>query len=119
MRAFFLILFFSWLSGLFLPWWSAIIPCLIFGAWLLYNPTQAFIYGFAGAGLAWGLQALYIHTASGGILTSRISVMLGVGSSVLVLGITFLIGALIGGFATLTGYYFRKVFEPETETYRD
>lgn len=110
MRAFLLILFFSWLFGLYFPWWSALIPCILLGAWLLQNPGNAFITGFAGVGFAWLIQALYIHLASDGILTERIAELMQAGSPVVIIGVTFLIGALIGGFGTLTGYYFRKAF---------
>jgi hypothetical protein len=110
MRAFLLILFFSWLSGLYFPWWSALIPCLLLGAWLLQNPGTAFITGFAAVGLAWLIQALYIHIASDGILTHRIAELMQTGSPAVVIGITFSIGAVIGGFGTLTGYYFKKAF---------
>jgi hypothetical protein len=110
MRAFLLILLFSWLLGLYLPWWSALIPCLLLGAWLIHNPANAFLSGFAAVGLAWLIQALYIHLASDGILTHRIADLMQTGSPAVIIGITFMIGALIGGFGTLTGFYFKKAF---------
>lgn len=104
MKEFVLILFFSWLFTLFFPWWGLLIPTFIVGAWLLKSTFSAFLIGFLGAGFAWFFQALYIHFANEGILSSRIAEMMGVGSPWIVLMITFIIGALAGGIGALTGY---------------
>ncbi len=115
MRAFLAILFFSWLFTLFLPWWGIVIPCLIVGAWLIESGGRAFVIGFFACGLAWFLQALYIDIANESILSTRIAEMMGVGSHWIILLVTFLIAALIGGLATLTGYFFKVVLKPEKE----
>lgn len=115
MRAFLAILFFSWLFTLFLPWWGIVIPCLIFGAWFIESGGKAFLIGFVAGGLAWFLQALYIDIANESILSTRIAEMMGVGSHWIILLATFLIAALIGGFATLTGYFLKAVLKPEKE----
>jgi len=107
MKGFVLVLFFSWLFTLFLPWWGVLIPTLIIGAWLLNGSLTAFLTGFLGTGSAWLIQALYIHVANDGLLSSRIAEMMGVGSPWIVLMITFMVGALAGGFGTLTGYLFK------------
>lgn len=96
------------LFNLFLPWWSNVIPCLFFGAWLAGNPKNAILLGFSGGGLAWLLHALFIHFMNNGILSGRIAEMMQVGSPLIVLLITFFIGALIGGSATLAGFYFKQ-----------
>lgn len=115
MRAFIAILFFSWLLTVFLPWWGIVIPGLIFGAWLLRGGFKAFITGFFACGLAWFLQALYIDIANESILSTRIAEMMGTGSHWIILLATFLIAALVGGFATLTGYFIKAVLKPERE----
>lgn len=115
MRSFLAILFFSWLLTLFLPWWGIIIPCLVFGAWLMEGGARAFLIGFLAGGLAWFLQALYIDIANESILSTRIAEMMGVGSHWIILLATFFIAALIGGIATLTGYLFKVVSKPEKE----
>lgn len=115
MRAFFAILFFSWLLTLFLPWWGIVIPCLIFGAWLIEGGGRAFLIGFFAAGLAWFLQALYIDIANESILSTRIAEMMGVGSHWIILLATFLIAALIGGFATLIAYFLKAALKPNTK----
>lgn len=115
MRAFLAILFFSWFLTLFLPWWGIVVPCLIFGAWLIEGGVRAFLIGFFAAGLAWFLQALYIDIANESILSTRIAEMMGVGSHWIILLATFVIAALLGGFATLTGYFLKAVLKPRKE----
>ncbi len=104
MKGFVLVLFFSWLFTLFFPWWGVLIPTFIIGAWYLNGSFNTFLIGFLGAGAAWFFQALYIHFANDGILSSRIADMMGVGSPWIVLLITFFVGALAGGVGSLTGY---------------
>jgi len=99
----------TWLLSLFLPWWSVAIPGLLLGAILGRTGVTSFLWGFAGIGGLWLVQSLYIHIANGGILTSRIADLFSLPSPILVIILTVLIGGLMGGFASLTGYLFRKV----------
>lgn len=99
----FLILIAAFLLNLFLPWWSIAIPGLIFGYGFNHQPIPSFGWGFLALFLLWGGQALYIHFANDGILSSRIAEMLSVGSPLLVVLITGILGGLVSGLATLTG----------------
>jgi hypothetical protein len=102
------------LFNLFLPWWSNVIPCLFFGAWLSVSPKNAIVLGFSGGGLAWLLHALFIHLMNNGILSGRIADMMNAGSPLVVLLITFFIGAVIGGSSAIAGFYFKQTFrQPE------
>lgn len=104
MKAFFAIFILSWVLTLFMPWWALFIPAIIIGSWLLNRGFMAFIIGFCGSGLAWYVQAYYVHFFNEGILTTRIADMMGIGSPWVVLLITFAIGGIPGGFGALTGY---------------
>ncbi|NBB77419.1 MAG: hypothetical protein GVY02_08580 [Bacteroidetes bacterium] len=112
MRAFLILLVFSWLSTLFLPWWGIVIPGVIVGAWLLEKNVRSFLIGFAAAGLAWFFQALYIDIANDSILSNRIAEMVGLQSNLLILGITFLVAAILGGFSALTGTSLKQALKP-------
>ena len=116
MKAFFAILFFSWIISLYMPWWGVFIPALIFGAWLLNRSSSAFFTGFLAVGLVWFFQALYIHVANDGILSTRIAEMMGLGSAWMVLMITFLIGGIPGGLGALMGYLFKAGFRATSVT---
>ncbi len=98
----------AYLLNLVLPWWSIAIPGLILG--YQFNPKAgaAFGWGFLALFLLWGGQALYIHFANDGILSTRIAEMLGVGSPYLVILITGILGGLVSGLATLTGTLLKK-----------
>lgn len=98
-----LILITSFLLNLFLPWWSIAIPGLIFGYWFNLKAMPSFGWGFLALFLLWGGQALYIHLSNDAILSSRIAEMLSLGSPILVVVITGLLGGLVSGLATLTG----------------
>jgi hypothetical protein len=98
-----LILITAFLLNLFLPWWSIAVPGLIFGYLLDEKALTSFGWGFLALFLLWGGQSLYIHFANDAILSTRIAEMLSVGSPLLVVLITGIIGGLVSGSATLTG----------------
>lgn len=106
-----LIILFSFLLNFFLPWWSIALPGLVFGYILKPKALSAFGLGFLALFLLWGGQALYIHFANDGILSTRIAEMLQVGSPLLVVLITAIIGGIVSAFATLTGALFNKKTE--------
>lgn len=112
MRSFSAILILTWFLNLFLPWWSALLPAIAVGIWLLDGAAKAFFTGFAAGGAAWLIHALYVHIANDGILTGRIAEVMQVGSPLLVLLFTFIIGGLLGGTGALAGYHVRSVLRP-------
>lgn len=93
----------AYLINLVLPWWGIAITGLILGFQLKPKSGTAFGYGFLALFLLWGGQALYIHFANDGILSTRIAEMLGVGSPYLVVLITGVLGGLVSGLAVLSG----------------
>lgn len=103
-----LILITAFILNLFLPWWSIVLPGLIFGYQFNKSGWSSFGWGFLALFLLWGGQALYIHFANDGILSTRIAEMLGVGSPYLVILITGVLGGLVSGLAALTGTLFNK-----------
>lgn len=112
--SFILILIFTWLTGMFLPWWTVVFPSFIISTWLLRSGINAFAIGFSAAGLAWFLQALYIHIANEAILSTRIADMMQAGSPWVVLIITLSIGGILGGFAAFTGYLLKDVLNKQS-----
>lgn len=101
-----LIIVFSFILNLFLPWWSIAIPGLILGYLFEPKTVKAFGFGFLALFILWGGQAWYIHIANGGILTSRIAEMMGISTPFLMILITGVIGGLVSGLATLTGAFY-------------
>lgn len=93
----------GYLINLVLPWWGIAITGLILGFQLKPTSGKAFGIGFLALFLLWGGQAFYIHVANDGILSTRIAEMLSVGSPILVVLITGLVGGLVSGLAVLSG----------------
>jgi|AntRauTorcE11897_2_1112592.scaffolds.fasta_scaffold00048_39 hypothetical protein len=98
-----LILISAFILNLLLPWWSIVIPGLVFGYYFNEKALTSFGLGFLALFSLWGGQALYIHIANEGILSTRIAEMLQIGSPLLVVLITGFLGGLVSGLATLTG----------------
>ena len=86
-----------------LPWWGIAITGLILGFQMKPTSGKAFGIGFLALFLLWSGQALYTHLANDGILSTRIAEMLGVGSPLLVVLITGILGGLVSGLAVLSG----------------
>lgn len=93
----------GYLINLVLPWWGIAITGLILGFQMKPKSGKAFGIGFFALFLLWSGQALYIHLANDGILSTRIAEMLGVGSPFLVVLITGILGGLVSGLAVLSG----------------
>lgn len=106
----------AWLLSLVLPWWSVAIAGLIFGTLLGESGKSSFLWGFVGIGGLWLIHSMIIHIASDGTLTTRIADLFSLPWPSLIIGATVLIGGLIGGCATLTGYLLKRtLFTYRTE----
>jgi hypothetical protein len=65
--------------------------------------------GFLGVFLLWGILASWIDSKNNHILSQKIAQIFPLGGSyVLLILLTAFVGALVGGFAGLTGSYIRK-----------
>ena len=74
------------------------------------KPAFSFLSGFLGVFLLWEVLAWWIDNKNSGILSQKMASILGLGSSsLLLIIITSLIGALVAGFAALAGSYFRRI----------
>jgi hypothetical protein len=101
-----LIALLSFLSGLYLPWWCFALGAAGISALIPQKPLWAFLSGFLALLLLWGGLALGIDSANNAILSVKIAQILPLGgSSLLLIGITALIGALVGGGSSLCGSF--------------
>lgn len=96
--------------GLYLPWWSIALAAFVVGLSIELRPLHSFFAGFAGILLLWLLLMLLINSANDGILASKVSQVLGLGASpVLLIVVNCVIGSLVGGMGALTGSLLRRV----------
>ncbi len=94
---------------LFLPWWSIAIAAFLVAALIPQRPGKAFLTGFAALFILWGGLSFWMSSNNDHILAHKISLLvLKMDNPVLLIGATALIGALVAGFAALTGSYLRK-----------
>jgi len=92
-----------------LPWWSFVVTNLIIAIALPIKPLQSFIAGALGVGALWAGLALGIDLANNHILSTKVAQILPLGGSYIALiAVTAVVGALLGGLASLTGSFVRK-----------
>ena len=98
-------------SGFYLPWWSIALAAFIGSGVVQQGHGRSFLAGFIGIFMLWGSLAWWIDTDNNSILSHKIAQVLPLGGSgfALIL-LTAFIGALVGGFAALSGSYVRKLF---------
>lgn len=87
------------LLQLFLPWWSIAIGAFGVACFSSNKSFISFLAGFVAIGLLWSVFAFYLDIKTDSILTTKINELLPLNAFIL----TALIGALVGGFAALTG----------------
>lgn len=99
----------SFVGGLYLPWWSIAIAAFVAVLLIPLRSGRAFLAGFLGVFILWTFLAWWIDIKNEHILSQKIAGIFPLGgSSFAIILITALIGALVGGFAALSGSYLRN-----------
>jgi hypothetical protein len=95
--------------GLYLPWWSIALAGFIVGLLIPQSSAFAWLSGFSGIFLLWGLLAAWIDYRNLHILSSRLAVLFPLGGNgwALVL-LTAVLGGIVGGTASMSGSLLRK-----------
>lgn len=100
----------SFAAGLYLPWWSMALVSFLIAFFLYQKPRMAYLGGFLGLFLLWGLLATWIDVQNDHILSGRMAVLFPLkGSSSLLILVTALLAGIIGGLAALSGNYLFKL----------
>lgn len=103
-----LTLLLAFVSGLYLPWWGIAIVALLVAAIVHQKAGKAFLSGFLGLFLLWGVLAFWIDMKNDHILSQKIAAILPLGgNSILLILVTALVGGLVAGFAALSGSFLR------------
>ena len=102
-------------AQLYLPWWSMVIVCYVVAGLAGMRGAKSFVTGFSAIFLLWGGYALYLNQGSllpikmAGLFNNLDSTF-GEYSPYALVGITALLGGLLGGMAAMTGSLGRNVF---------
>jgi cbb3-type cytochrome oxidase subunit 1 len=110
----------SFASALFLPWWSIAVVAFIVAVAIPQKPLFAFFSAATALFLLWGLQAFIIDKNNNHLLASRIADLLIHRRSYLsIIIITATVGAIVSGFAALSGSSLRGGLQRERSINRN
>jgi hypothetical protein len=108
--AFSLIILFSFIAGLFFPWWSIALAAFLTSFFIYQSGIRSFLSGFLGVFLLWFFLALWIDIKNENLLSGKVALIFGLGTgSILLILITALVGGLVGGFASVSGNTLRSL----------
>jgi hypothetical protein len=104
-------------AGPHLGWWWIAVAAFIGGALIKTPGIQSFFAGAFGVGLVWLWMVLKIDISTGSILTGKMAQLFNLGHKGLIIGLTVLVGSLVGALSSWTGHNFRKLFEGRKRGY--
>ena len=97
----------AYAAGLFLPWWSMAITCFIISALIPQKKGLSFLTGFTSQLLFWGGLSTIISYRNNHLLAHKIAILiLKQDNPAILIAITALIGAIVGGMAAWSGSFF-------------
>ncbi len=104
--SFLLILVFSYVLQLFLPWWSMVILTFIVGYSIEQKSYLAFFTGFIAVFILWAGYAYFLSSANDHLLAGKVAELMKAltgGKTSMLFLITGLLGGVAGGLGCLTG----------------
>lgn len=93
------------------PYWLVMLGIGMLSALVYPNGIGGFLGGGLGMGLTWVGQSIYLGITTGSPLPDRMGELMGMGSGMTLVGITGILGFLLGSFSGLTGVLFRKALQ--------
>lgn len=104
----------SFTACLYFPWWSIAIVAFTVTALIRQTPFKSFFTGFLSLFLLWGGLSFWMSYNNHHLLAHRVSlIILKIDSPPILILCTAIAGALVGGFAALTGGYVRDTLGKE------
>jgi len=99
----------SFVAGLYFPWWSIALAAFISVLIIPLRSGKAFLAGFLGVFILWAVLAWWIDMKNEHVLSKKVAEIFPLGgSSFAMIIVTALIGALVGGLASLTASFLRR-----------
>lgn len=94
----------SFIAGLYLPWWSIAVAAFLVALLIKQKIGLAYLSAFSAILILWGGLAFLFHIRNTGVLTQKIANLLPLnGNTFYLIIITALVGALVAGFAAMSG----------------
>lgn len=99
----------AFLYSTVIPWWGFAIGCFLVGLLVPQKARLSWLGGFLGMLVCWCSLAWYADSANASLLSAKMAQILPLnGSSAALIAVTGLVGAIVGGFAALSGAFLRK-----------
>ena len=106
----------SFAAGLYLPFWSAGLVAFLVSVFIYPKPGMAYLMGFTRIFFLWGALVLWIDAQNDSILSQRMASLFPLGgSSALIILITAVVGAIVGGLSALSGSFLRRYYDERKE----
>jgi hypothetical protein len=97
------------------PFWMVMIGIGVLSALIYPNGIGGFMGGGLGMGLTWLGLSIYLGITTSSSLPDRIGDLMGLGSGMTLVGLTGVIGFLLGAFSGWTGVLFRNMLQKTPE----
>ena len=102
----------SFAAGFYLPFWSAALVSFLVAVFIYQKPGMAYLSGFLSIFLLWGGLSIWIDVQNNSILSQKIASLFPLGGNgLLLILITAIVGAIIGGLSALSGSFLRKYYD--------
>ncbi len=107
----FLIIFIlTFAAGYVFTWWAGAIIAFVAAFYAGRKPAQSFWSGFGAVAFSWIALALLKTIPNDHILADRVAKMVHLPNWILLLLITAIIGGIVGGMASLSGFLVQRLF---------
>ncbi len=107
-------------AQLYFPWWSMVIACYVVGGLAGMRGWSSFVAGFLGVFLLWGGYAFFLSQQGSTLpmkmasIFNNLDATFGDSSVYILILATALMGALLGGMATMTGSFGRNMLRSKS-----
>ena len=91
-------------------WWIGMVASALICFLLPSSGINAFIAGFLGVGLIWMGHSWNLDVQNASAFSGKIAEIMQMGDSLVLILVSGGVGGISGGFAALTGTYFRQLF---------
>lgn len=100
----------SFIAGIYIPyWWFFAVVAFLVAVLIQQKGFKAFFAGFLALFILWFVLAFWIDLVNESVLSVKIASILPLdGSKWILMVVTAFIGALVAGFAALSGSYLRS-----------
>lgn len=95
------------------PYWAVMLGIGVVSALIYPNGIGGWMGGGLGMGLTWLGQTIYLGIITSSSLPNKMGELMGLGSGMSLIGVTAVLGFILGGFSGWTGVLFRKMLQKQ------